>query len=94
MMFDTIYKKTATGATQQWTIEVEGNKLRSISGQVGGKLTTASWTECFGKNTGKANEKIEYQNGALQFTIQCINDEQSTQHVTGTWRHTPFSFWQ
>ena len=46
MMFDTIYKKTATGATQQWTIEVEGNKLRSISGQVGGKLTTASWTEC------------------------------------------------
>jgi ATP-dependent DNA ligase len=70
MMFDTIYKKTATGATQQWTIEVEGNKLRSISGQVGGKLTTASWTECFGKNTGKANETSDEEQAIAEATAK------------------------
>jgi DNA ligase-1 len=55
MKLDTIYKQTKTGATQEWTIEVVGNKYRTHSGQVGGAITTNEWTVCYGKNTGKAN---------------------------------------
>ena len=55
-MFDTIYKRTSAGKIQQWTIEVKDNKFRTVSGQIDGKKTTSSWTECFGKNIGKANE--------------------------------------
>ena len=55
MKLDTIYKKTQTGATQEWTIEVVGNKYRTHSGQVGGQITTNAWTVVYGKNEGKAN---------------------------------------
>ena len=55
MKLDTIYKKTKTGATQEWSIEVEGNKYRTHSGQVGGIITTNEWTIVYGKNEGKAN---------------------------------------
>lgn len=55
MKLDTIYKKTKTGATQEWTIEVVGNKYRTHSGQVGGQITTNEWTIVYGKNEGRAN---------------------------------------
>ena len=55
MKLQTIYKKTKTGATQEWSIEVEGNKYRTHSGQVGGVISTNEWTVCFGKNVGRAN---------------------------------------
>ena len=55
MKLQTIYKKTKTGATQEWSIEVEGNKYRTQSGQVGGVISTNEWTVCFGKNVGRAN---------------------------------------
>ncbi len=55
MKLQTIYKKTKTGATQEWTIEVEGNKYRTHSGQVGGAITTNEWTVVYGKNVGRAN---------------------------------------
>jgi DNA ligase-1 len=55
MKLKTIYKKTKTGATQEWTIEVDGNKYRTHSGQVGGAITTNEWTVVYGKNVGKAN---------------------------------------
>ena len=59
MKLDTIYKKTQTGATQEWTIEVVGNKYRTHSGQVGGVITTNEWTVVYGKNTGKLNETTD-----------------------------------
>jgi DNA ligase-1 len=59
MKLETIYKKTKTGATQEWTIEVVGNKYRSHSGQVGGAITTNEWTICYGKNIGRANETTD-----------------------------------
>jgi ATP-dependent DNA ligase len=59
MKLDTIYKKTKTGATQEWTIEVVGNKYRTHSGQVGGIITTNEWTIVYGKNTGKLNETTD-----------------------------------
>ena len=56
MKLDKLYKQTTTGATQTWEIEVEGNKFRTISGQLEGKKVTNKWTICKGKNVGRANE--------------------------------------
>jgi DNA ligase-1 len=52
----TLYNKRSDGGTQQWTIEIEGNKYRSVSGQVDGELVTAKWTVAKGKNIGRSNE--------------------------------------
>jgi len=51
----TLYKKTKTGATQEWAIEVSGDRFRTIEGISGGKLTTSEWKVCKGKNGGKSN---------------------------------------
>jgi DNA ligase-1 len=59
MKLDTIYKRTQTGATQEWTIEVVGNKYRTISGQTDGKKIINEWTIVYGKNTGKSNETTD-----------------------------------
>ena len=59
MKLGTIYKRTETGKTQEWTIEVVGNKYRTISGQTDGKKVISEWTECFGKNVGRANETTD-----------------------------------
>jgi DNA ligase-1 len=56
MLLETIYKKTKTGATQEWTIEVVKNRYRTISGQTDGKKVVSGWTSVFGKNEGRANE--------------------------------------
>lgn len=50
-----LFKYAVTGALQEWWIEVDGDRYRTHSGQVGGKTTTTAWTTCAGKNTGKAN---------------------------------------
>ena len=55
MKLDTLYKKTTIGKTQTWTIEVENDKFRTISGQSGGKKITNKWTVCEAKNPGKKN---------------------------------------
>lgn len=52
----TIYKATKGGKVQEWTIEIEDNRYRTISGQTDGKKVTAEWTVVYGKNTGRANE--------------------------------------
>ncbi len=51
----TLYKRATTGKITEWTIEVQGNKFRTITGFIDGKKTTSAWTECAGKNLGKAN---------------------------------------
>ncbi len=55
MKLSTLYKRATTGKITEWTIEVEGNKFRTITGFVDGKKTTTEWTVCEGKNVGKAN---------------------------------------
>jgi len=55
MKLATIYKSTKGGKVQEWTIEVVGNKYRTISGQTDGKKVVNEWTYCYGKNEGKAN---------------------------------------
>jgi DNA ligase-1 len=53
----TLYKKSRKGDKyQEWTIERDGGKFRTIIGEVSGKLHTSEWTECKVKNSGKKNE--------------------------------------
>lgn len=66
MIHPTLYKKTATGATQIWYIESDGSKFRTISGQINGKLTESEYTVCLPKNLGKKNEKTAEQQCELE----------------------------
>jgi DNA ligase-1 len=51
-----LYKKTATGATQEWQIFFEAGEYYTVSGQTDGKKVTNAPTRCYGKNLGKKNE--------------------------------------
>lgn len=55
MIYPTLYKRDTTKKIQQWAIEVEGNKFRTIHGDHGGKQVTDKWTTAKPKNEGKAN---------------------------------------
>jgi DNA ligase-1 len=52
----TLYKRTSTGAVQQWQAEQRGERYRTTSGQVGGKLVVSAWTLATPKNVGRSNE--------------------------------------
>ena len=66
----TLYKKTSTGATQQWWIYVEGSTLVTTYGQLGGKMQTTRDTISVGKNIGKANETTPEQQAELEAQAQ------------------------
>jgi DNA ligase 1 len=51
-----LYKKDTKGKTRIWSIEVLGDKYRTISGLVDGEKVTSAWTVATPKNVGKANE--------------------------------------
>jgi ATP-dependent DNA ligase len=56
MIIATLYKYNPKAKkTQQWSIEVEGDKFRVTEGYVGFKLTTNVWTTCTPKHVGKKN---------------------------------------
>ena len=40
MKLPTLYSRTSTGATQTWTIEIDGGRYRTEYGQIDGKKTT------------------------------------------------------
>lgn len=56
MMFDTLYKKSSTGADQQWLIRTEGNTIITSWGQIGGAQQETRDVVKEGKNLGKKNE--------------------------------------
>jgi len=66
MKFPTLYKRTSTGAIQEWTIEVIGNTFVTKSGQVGGVIKESKPTTCIGKNIGKANESSPEQQALIE----------------------------
>ena len=70
--FAKLYKRTSTGAVQQWQIEVDHNEgaYRTISGQVGGKLVTSEWTVCEGKNIGRSNETTPAEQARKEATAK------------------------
>jgi len=61
-----LYKRTSTGATQEWHKEIDGNRYRTYSGQVGGKIVTSSWKVAQPKNVGKSNETTGAEQAALE----------------------------
>lgn len=58
----TLYARASSKAVQQWTIEIDGDKYRTVHGQVDGKLQTTEWTVAKPTNVGRSNER----NGAEQ----------------------------
>jgi DNA ligase-1 len=60
-MFNSIYKRAVNGKINQWTVEVEDNQYRTISGYHDGVQTTSEWTVCEGKNISKKNETTPAQ---------------------------------
>ena len=56
MTLPKLFKKTATGATQEWQIFFENGEYYTVSGQTDGKKITNTPTRCKGKNVGKKNE--------------------------------------
>jgi len=56
-----LYSRSSTGVTQEWTVEIDGPRYRTIAGQQGGVMTTSKWTVCLGKNIGRANETTDEQ---------------------------------
>jgi len=57
----TLYKQDKKNRIQEWSVETESNKFRTIEGFVDGKLTISEWTECFSKNVGKKHETSPVQ---------------------------------
>lgn len=53
----TLYSRTSTGAIQQWTVEIENDRYRTIYGQTDGKHVTTEWTVAKPTNVGRANER-------------------------------------
>jgi DNA ligase-1 len=61
MKLSTLYKRSVNNKITQWTVEVENNCFRTISGYTDGVKTTSEWTCCSGKNVGKKNETTPEQ---------------------------------
>lgn len=57
MIKDTLYKRTSTGAVQIWCQEIEGDKYRTISGQIDGAKVESAWTVAQPTNVGRSNER-------------------------------------
>lgn len=61
----TLYKPAKTGATQQWSIKVQGDSFICTYGQLDGKMQTQT-TKCEPKNIGRANETTPEQQAVLE----------------------------
>lgn len=61
-----LFSRRSDGGLQLWEVEVEGSKYRVTSGMVDGKAHTNEWTQCVGKNTGRANETSPEQQAQLE----------------------------
>lgn len=69
--FEKLYKKTSTGAIQEWRISIDYDPndnpiIVSNFGQVGGKIQTSVESGIVGKNIGKKNETTPIQQAISQ----------------------------
>jgi DNA ligase-1 len=62
----TLYSRTSTGAIQQWTVQIDGNKFRVEAGQIDGKKVLSEWTMCEPKNVGRANATTAEEQAASE----------------------------
>lgn len=65
-IFPQLFKKTNTGAIQTWIIGVEGNKIVTVHGQVGGAMQSTTDEIHEGKNAGKANATTPKEQAAKE----------------------------
>ena len=56
MNFKILYKKTSTGAIEEWNISTDNNKIITRWGQMGGKIQEVTDVISEGKNLGRSNE--------------------------------------
>lgn len=68
--YETLYKKTTTGAIQIWRKERLGNRYRTVSGQINGAAVTSEWTTVEGKNVGRSNETTPEQQAISEIESQ------------------------
>jgi len=66
----TLYKKTSTGAIQEWSIGVEKNVIITIHGQSDGKKQRGEDTIREGKNLGKSNETTPAEQALAEATAK------------------------
>ena len=66
MKLNTLYSRATNGKITEFTIEVEGNKYRTISGYTDGVKTVSQFTVCEAKNVGKKNETTPEQQAMLE----------------------------
>lgn len=66
MHMRTLYKRTSTGAIQEWHREIDGNKYRSVSGQIDGSKVESGWTVAQPKNEGKSNATTAEQQAQIE----------------------------
>ena len=68
MKLNTLYKKAVSGKVLEWTIEIEGDKYRTITGYSDGIKTTSEWTVCYPKNTNKKNSTTAEEQALTEAT--------------------------
>lgn len=76
----TLYKRTNTGAIQQWTIELSQDQYRVISGQVGGKMVVSKWTTCDFTNEGRSNERSPSEQALFEVNSRVKKQLESGYH--------------
>ena len=55
-MLTTLFQYDSEGNARQWSVEVNGDQYRFVTGIVGGALVESGWTTAKPKNIGKGNE--------------------------------------
>ena len=62
----TLYKRTAAGKVQEWTIFIQGATFWTVSGQIDGKKITTPPTKAEAKNTGRSNATTPEEQAMLE----------------------------
>jgi DNA ligase-1 len=70
MKLPKLYKKTSTGADQEWEISTEGSTIVTRWGQCGGTIQEGRDDIATGKNLGKKNETTREQQADLEAQSQ------------------------
>ncbi len=69
-LLPTLFKKTATGAAQEWTVGTDGNTIVTRWGQVGGTIQEARDEIKTGKNIGRSNATTPTQQAEMEAQSQ------------------------
>lgn len=65
-----LFSRTSTGAIQEWSIEIDGDRYRTTYGQIEGKKVTTEWMIAKPTNVGRANERLGAEQA--EFEAQAI----------------------